>query len=377
MATRSLRILHVYKDYFPVLGGMENHLRILGEGLAARGHQVTAVVSNTSFATQIEQRGGVMVYKAAQWLRKASTPVSPGMLRLSWGVPADIIHLHHPFPPGDLLYWLRFPKPKLVISYQSDIVRQRRLLQLYRPLLTRTLAAADRILVHSPQYIASSPFLQPNAGRCTVVPLSVDAERFANPDPARAAELRRRFGERVILFVGRFRYYKGLHFLIEALPAIPDAALVLVGVGPEEERLRAQAAALGVADRIHWEGEIDDAGLPDYFAAADLFVLPSHLRSEAFGIVQTEALASGLPLVSTELGTGTSFVNEHGKTGFVVPPADPPALARAISVLLANPELRRAFGAFGRRRARERFAPETLIDSVEQTYLELCSPPTT
>ena len=368
-----MHILHVYKDYFPVLGGMENHLRIVAEGLVRRGHTVTVLVSNTYRKTMVERLNGVSVIKAAEWLRRASTPLSPGMLPLSWRVPADIIHLHHPFPPGDLVYWLRRRRPPLVISYQSDIVRQRRLLQLYRPLLERTLGAADRILAASPQYIQSSDWLRPHAAKCAVVPLSVDAERFARPDPASVAAIKARYGALLLLFVGRFRHYKGLHFLVEALRSIPQAQLLLVGVGPEEGRLRALAERLGLAGRIHWAGEIADEDLPDYYAAADLFVLPAHLRAEAFGIVQLEALAAGLPIVSTELGTGTSYVNSHNETGLVVAPADPAALAGAINELLADPDRRAAYAAAGRRRAREHFSEERMLDQIEAVYREVRS----
>jgi rhamnosyl/mannosyltransferase len=368
-----MHILHVYKDYYPVLGGMENHLRIVAEGLVRRGHTVTVLVSNTYRKTMVERLNGVSVIKAAEWLRRASTPLSPAMLPLSWRVPADIIHLHHPFPPGDLVYWLRRRRPPLVISYQSDIVRQRRLLQLYRPLLERTLAAADRILAASPQYIQSSDWLRPHAAKCAVVPLSVDAERFAHPDLAGVAAIKARYGAPLLLFVGRFRHYKGLHFLVEALRSIPEARLLLVGVGPEEGRLRALAERLGLAGRIHWAGEIADEDLPDYYAAADLFVLPAHLRAEAFGIVQLEALAAGLPIVSTELGTGTSYVNSNNETGLVVPPADPAALAGAINELLADPARRAAYAAAGRRRASEHFSEERMLDQIEAVYREVRS----
>ncbi len=370
-----MHILHVYKDYFPVLGGMENHLRILSEGLVERGQRVTVLVSNTRPTTVIEQRNGVVVIKAAEWLRRASTPISPSMLWHSWNIKPDLIHLHHPFPPGDLVYWTQRRRPPLVITHQSDIVRQQRLLKLYRPLLQRTLAAADQIIATSPQYIQSSPWLQPLAAKCTVVPLSVDAERFNSPDPQRTSALKQRFGPDAILFVGRLRYYKGLHFLVEALTLLPASAkLVMVGIGPEEARLRSLANELNVADRIIWAGEVDDAELPNYYASTSVFVLPAHLRSEAFGIVQLEALAAGLPIVSTELGTGTSYVNQHGKTGFVVPPANPQALAQAIHVLLANPTLRAHFSAAGQLRARQEFTPELMIERVLAIYQRLVQP---
>lgn len=366
-----MHILQVYKDYYPVLGGMENHLRIISEGLAARGHTVTALVSNTYPKTMIERVNGVTIIKAGQWLRRASTPISPRLVTLGWRIPADLIHLHHPFPPGDLVYWSRRQRLPLVITHHSDIVRQQRLLQAYRPLLVRTLQAAQRIIATSPQYIQSSPWLRPHAAKCQVIPLSVDVERFTRANPTTVAELKGRYGSPFLLFVGRFRHYKGLHILLQALQAVPAAQLVLVGSGPEEARLRQVAQQLGVTQRIHWAGDVADEHLPAYYAAADIFVLPAHLRAEAFGIVQLEALAAGLSIVSTELGTGTSYVNQNRETGLIVPPADPGALAQAINYLLANPELRTRFGAAGQRRAREHFSPTRMLDALERVYHEI------
>ena len=139
--------------------------------------------------------------------------------------------------------------------------------------------------------------------------------------------------------MGRLRYYKGLDTLIRALPQIP-ARLVVAGIGPMEAEWKALAAELGVAGRISWLGEVSDDDLPALYHAADLFVLPASHKSEAFGLVQVEAMAAGLPVVCTELGTGTSYVNLHGVTGLVVSPRDPDGLAAAINALLADPERR-------------------------------------
>jgi rhamnosyl/mannosyltransferase len=243
-------------------------------------------------------------------------------------------------------------------------------------MLRRTLARARRIAVSSPQYIASSPWLRPHADRCAVVPLSSDLARFAAPDTAAVAALRQRYGGPLLLFVGRLRYYKGLHFLLAALPLLRrPARLLLVGIGPEEQRLRALVQALGLGEQVHFLGEVSDAELPAVYHAADVFVLPSHLRAEAFGIVQLEAQAAGLPVVCTELGTGTSYVTRHGITGLVVPPADPPALARALDVLLANPALARQMGTQGQARAYAEFSHERMLQRYLEVYAETCAAP--
>jgi glycosyltransferase involved in cell wall biosynthesis len=153
------------------------------------------------------------------------------------------------------------------------------------------------------------------------------------------------------------------------MPIIP-ARLLIGGSGPEQVRLAAQAAALGIADRVHFLGDISDEDLPALYQAADIFVLPAHLRAEALGLAQIEALASGVPCISTELGTGTSFANLHGVTGLVVPPSDAAALAQAINALLADPDLRRRMGEAGRRRVVELFSRERMVAGNEAVYRE-------
>lgn len=361
-----MHILHIYKDYHPVVGGIENHLRDLSEGLAARCHQVTVLVTNLTNTTVIERpQPNLTIIKTARQFHAASTPLSAAMLHVARGLRPDIVHLHVPYPPGDLVT-LALPNcPPLVVTYHSDVVRQRALLLGYRPLLEHTLRRAARIIVTSPNYVASSPFLRRHAERCVIVPLGIRAERFAHSAtrPPASSQVP------TLLFVGRLRYYKGLHVLLDAMPGVA-ARLLIAGTGPEQVHLQAQAARLAIADRVQFLGDVTDADLPALYRAADVFVLPAHLRAEAFGIVLLEAMANGLPCVSTELGTGTSFVNQHGQTGFVVPPGDAAALARALNVLAANPNLRRHFGAAGQRRVQELFTTERMVAAVEQVYAE-------
>lgn len=367
-----MHILQIYKDYYPVLGGIENHIRDLSESLATLGHQITVLTTSLDQQTRIEQPlPRLRVIKAARALHLASTPLSLAMLQFARELRADIVHLHFPYPPGDLAALALRERTPLVITYHSDIVRQQRLLRIYRPLLEHTLRRAARIIATSPNYILSSPFLRHHATKCAVIPLGIDTARFARADPFSSAAIRSAVADQadmpVLLFVGRLRYYKGLHILLDAMPHIP-AHLLIGGSGPEMEHLMAQAAALGVADRVSFLGDIPDAQLPALYHAADVFVLPAHVRAEALGLAQIEALASGIPCVSTELGTGTSFANLHGRTGLVVPPSDPIALARAINTLLAEPSLRRRMGAAGQQRARALFSREHMVRANEALY---------
>lgn len=370
-----MHILQIYKDYHPVLGGIENHVRDLAEGLAARGHRVTVLVTSLDRRTLVEHPcAGLTVIKAARALHLASTPLSLAMAQLARDMRPDVVHLHFPYPPGDLVYWQMRTRAPLVLTYHSDIVRQRNLLRAYRPLLELTLRRAARILPTSPNYMVSSPFLRRHTARCQVVPLGIDSARFAQADPRRVAAIRARYAAPLLLFVGRLRYYKGLHHLLAAMPHI-RAELLVGGSGPERAGLEEQARRLGIAPRVHFLGDVPDDELPALFRAADVFVMPAHLRAEALGLAQIEALASGLPCVSTELGTGTSFANLHGVTGLVVPPADPGALAQAIGALLADPALRQRYGAAGQQRVAALFAQPRMLDAIEAVYRDAAVDP--
>lgn len=346
---------------------------MLAEGLAARGHHVTVLVTNTARQRSIDVCNGVRVIRAGRTWHVASTPLSPDLLQQAHRLEADLINLHMPYPPGDLAARAIRGSPPLIVTYHSDVVRQLRLLQVYKPLLHATLRRATRIIATSAPYIASSPFLRRYAAKCRVVPLSVAADRFAAAPPDAVAKLRRRFSaspsDCIVLAVGVLRYYKGLDILIHTMTQI-EGSLVIVGAGPEEQRLRDLTQAFGIAQRVHFAGRVSDADLPTYYHAADVFVLPSQLRAEAFGIVQLEAMAAGIPVISTELGTGTSVANQHGVTGFVVPPADPHALATALRVLLANPDLRQRMGAQALQRVVSEYTPAQMIDRTLTVYAE-------
>lgn len=366
-----MKILHIYKDYFPVLGGMENHIRWLAEAQAAAGHEVTVLVTHPQHRTTDNVEHGVRVIRAARLTTVASTPLSLAMPRLLRAQRPDIAHLHFPYPPGEVSQWLFGHAGHTVMTYHSDVVRQKGLLRLYEPLMRRILQRVDRIIATSPQYAASSPYLRPLRDKITVIPLGIDVPRFQEPDRVEVRAIQQRFGAPLLLFVGRLRYYKGVQYLLDALPQVPEARLLIAGSGPMAQPWQAQAQALGLAERVFFLGDVADADLPAYYAAADVFVLPACERSEAFGVVQVEALASGTPIVSTELGTGTSYVNQEGVTGRVVPAGDAAALGGALRALLADPAQRHAMAAAARQRAAAEFSLPVMVTRVEALYRSL------
>ena len=373
-----MRILHLYKDYIPVLGGIENHIRVLAEGQARRGHDVTVLAANRGWQTSIETVGGVRVVLAPRLGTIASTPICPSLPRWLSRLEADVTHLHFPHPPGEVAHLLVGRAAGMVITYHADIVRQRHLLPLYEPLLRRVLGRANRILATSPAYIESSRFLRAVRDKCVVVPIGIDVGRFESRSGEPRAPLRARWhlppDRPVAVFVGRLRYYKGLDYLLRSLPLVPDLHLLLVGGGPLWNSTRALAEALGVANRVVFTGDVDDGDLPACYAAGDLFVLPSHTRAEAFGTSIVEAMAAGLPVISTEIQTGTSWVNQDGVTGLVIPPCDPGALAAAMGALAADPARRSAMGRAGRARAHEMFEASMMVEAVEAVYRAVLNP---
>jgi len=362
-----MRILHIYKDYYPVVGGMENHIKMLSEALVQRGHQVTVLVTHPTSRTHIEEINGVYVIKAGRLATVASAPLSLALPIILRRQRPDIAHLHFPYPIGEVSQLLFGRASRTIITYHSDVVRQKGLLKLYRPLLWKALHKADGIIATSPKYIDTSPYLSRVREKCTVIPLGLELQRFLHVSESQVEPIQEAYGSPLLLFVGRLRYYKGLEYLLAAMSEIP-CKLLIVGSGPMEDGWRQLARSLGLSDKVVFLGQVTDDDLPPYYHASDIFVLPASERSEAFGTVQVEAMASGLPVVCTELGTGTSFVNVHGQTGLVVPPADPPALAAAILKLLASEDLRRTIGRRGRERAIREFSAQTMVDRTITLY---------
>jgi rhamnosyl/mannosyltransferase len=256
-----------------------------------------------------------------------------------------------------------------VATYHSDIVNQTTALRFYGPILERFLEQVDRIITTSPRMLDHSRFLSPHREKCTVVPYGIDVEPFDGADTT-TVDLPGDDDLPVILFVGRLVYYKGLEYLVDALTDV-EARLVVVGDGDQRDNLEAQAAAAGVDDRVHFLGEVVGDRLHALYDRGDVFALPSSAPSEAFAIVQLEAMASHTPVVNTDLPTGVPWVSKHGETGLTVPTEDPAALAAALNELIDDPERRKTLGAAGRARVEESFTFETTYDGVIDVYEEL------
>ena len=361
-----LSIVHVYKDYWPVVGGIENHIKDLAEAEAALGYKVTVLVTNPGGQRGRELLNGVNVIRAARLATVASTPLSLALPFLLATLKPDITQVHFPYPVGEVSQWLLSWKRPYLIAYHSDVVKQQKILRLYNPLLKRVLAGAAGIFVGSDNYVQSSAYLRPFAPKCTVVPYAVDFERFARAEP-----LFEKDGRFTLLFMGRHRYYKGGDDLIRAVGLLPSdlsVRLLMGGDGPLRGEWEQLSRRLGLQDKIQFVGNLSDADLPGFYASGDLFVLPANSRAEAFGKVLQEAMAGGLPCITTELGTGTSYVVQDGVTGRVVLPQQPKALATAIQQLASRPEIGQQMGQTGQARARQEFSLEQMVEKVQTVY---------
>lgn len=367
-------ILHLIKAYYPSIGGMETTARYLAEDEARRGYVVSVLCCARETGT--EELNGVTVYRVRPFFNVGSAPLSLRyMTRLrSLTRQADIVHVHTPNPIAELALCLA-PLQKgtrLIATYHLDPVRPKAFVAMYKRLLSRFLGRCDVICPTSENYIQTSNILCEYQDRCKAIPHGVDVARFADVDDAGGAEAER-FVQNLprprVLFCGRFSYYKGLHVLVEAMSKVPDVSLILVGGGEKEELIR-QVDDLKMRDRVAFLGRLPDDLYAAVYHTADVFVLPSIYRSEAFGLVGLEAMAAGLPLVTTELGTGTSFYNVDGLTGYVVPPMDASAIAEAVVRILDDPARRRAMGYAAKERVRD-FDLSRMYERYEAVYRTL------
>jgi glycosyltransferase involved in cell wall biosynthesis len=361
-------VVQIGKYYPPYYGGIPGYIQLLAEELK-KHYRVTVLVANTSWKMTEEKNGQLRVIRVPRLMELRSAAICPTMPRELRKIRPDLVQLHFPDPMAHLAYLLGKSPAKLVLFWHSDIVRQRLLLRAYGPFLRRLLCRADAVIVTSARLRDNSPWLIPVRERCVIIPFGVDIGLF-DPTPEieeRCRELRRAYGERILLFIGRLVYYKGLDVLLEAMEGI-EARLLVAGVGPWRKRLERRAFELGITGKVTFLGSIPTRQLLACLHACRLLVLPSTEPSETFGIVQLEAMACRKPVVSTNLPTGVPWVNQDGRTGFVVPPRNAAALRHAIQQILDNPALQRQFGEAGRQRVESEFSKDIHFRRILALY---------
>jgi len=362
----SLRILHVGKFYPPHMGGMEIHLQALC-GELRKSLDVSVLVANDGPRDIEECQDGVQISRAGEWLNVAGASICPSMARKIREARADLVHMHLPNPPAVLAYLGSGHRGPLVATWHLDVVRQKALARLFRPFERLFLRRCSALIASSPNYVESSPTLSAYRERCSVIPYGIPVERFDNCDQGASERIRARYGPRIVLSVGRLVYYKGFEYLVRAMAGV-DAKLLLIGDGPLRAKLEEEARAAGAADKVVFLGEISNELVAPYYHAADIFVLPSVARSEAFGIVQLEAMACGRPVVNTKVDSGVPFASLDGETGLTVPPADSHALCKAINTLLTDSTLCARFARAAVQRVRREFTVERMAERTLDIY---------
>lgn len=364
-----MKILQLGK-FYPVRGGVEKVEWSLTEGLSARGVDCDMLCASADWAHQLQvitlnDHGRIFVVPSRR--KFYGTMIAPQMIR--WlrkhAAEYDIIHIHHPDPMAALALRLSGFKGRVILHWHSDILSQRFFLFFYKPLQSWLIRRAERIVGTTPVYVADSPYLTKVQDKCTAVPIGIEA---LQPDPLKVADIRSRYLDRKqILSIGRLVPYKGYPYLIEAMSLLPDDFhLVIGGTGPLREQLEQMIQDKNLQERITLAGYIDDADLPSWFGACDCFVLTSTMKTEAFGIVQIEAMSCHKPVVATRIPhSGVTWVNEDGVSGRNVTPGRPEEYAAAIQEMVANGV---KFGESAYLRYLNCFTRRQMIDKTLQLY---------
>jgi len=364
-----MRVIHVFKTFFPdTYGGIEQVIKTLADQTQKMGVENRVLVLTPGDPRVDLEPSGYEVIRFKQDLYLASTGFSLSLFKefskeIAW---ADIVHLHFPWPFADVCYLSSKIKKPTVLSYHSDVVNQVLLNKLYAPLRNHYFSKVDVICAASPGIMKSSSVLQKFQSKVRLITYGIEHfPRLDLEDPSVRAWTAR-FGSRFFLFLGSLRYYKGLHVLIEALHG-RDYPMVIVGRGSESAALKAQAVSLGLK-HVHFLPEVSETEKRSLMRAAYGFVFPSHLPSEAFGIALLEAAQQGIPMISCEIGTGTSYVNLDGQTGLVVPPSDPEALRAALDAFWQSPDQIKHWGLAALARYKENFRAETMAEKYLDLY---------
>ncbi len=365
-----MKFVQANKAYLPHIGGVETIVRQLGEGMAREPGTSSAVVAcSDEPRTSHRAVAGVDVTLAGTVTRVKSLPISPSFTRCLLKHEGDVLLAHEPFLLTGLVYATRRGRVRrrfknLVVWWHSDIVRQSAMRTAFVPLQRALLQEASAIVVATPRHIDSSNYLQEFRDKCRVIPFGIDPARFTLTESIerRIAAIRAAYPGPIVLFSGRLVYYKGAEYLVRAMESLPNVQLVMIGRGPLKEELHGLAAK--GSGNVHFLDHLSEPELVAYYHAAGVFVLPSVENSEAFGIVQLEAMVCGKPVITCDLPTGVNYVNQDGKTGIVVPKRDYKALEGAISRLVNDNDLRHRLGEYARDRVLREFSETTMVKSV-------------
>lgn len=373
---KKIKILEVNKAYHPHTGGIETLVKQYSEELGEYENIEirTLVCRDSRGKTHSENINGVRLTRAGSFGTYFSCPLSLSFLRLfrKMSYNADIIHIHVPFPLADLAMLLSGYKGKVIVSWHSDVVKQKKLLTLYKPLMKYLLNRADCILVATEGHINGSEFLPEYSHKCRILPYGITPENYLNINKIPFLTEKATNPDSVkVFFTGRLVYYKGVDVLVNAFRNVKNnCELFIAGTGILEDELKEKVRKYSLNDRVHFLGFLPEEQLKQAYADCDIFVLPSVERSEAFGIVQLEAMIYGKPVINTSLPSGVPYVSIHGKTGITVQPKNSRQLAEAINILAENKTLRETLGKNARKHVLENFNEHNIINNLYKIIIE-------
>ena len=367
-----MRVLHVTQTYYPdTRGGIEEVIRQIALNTKELGVETRVFTLSKNPAQAIIEIDGIKVYRVPLTVKIASCGMSISAFKqfkdlADW---AQIVNYHFPWPFMDLLHLLSASSTKTVVTYHSDVVRQKKLLMLYKPLMNYFLNQADAIVATSDNYVASSNVLQKHIEKVRVISIGISEENYPAPTKQELAKVGDLVGRDFFLFVGTLRKYKGLNFLLNALNGT-KLKCVIAGSGPEERKLKTLAKKLKLLNVI-FLGRVSEVDKVSLISLCRAVVLPSHMRSEAFGVALIEGAMYKKPLVSTDLGTGTSYVNTNGETGLVAPPADISLLRESMLLIDSDKELSNKMGQNAFERYNKFFTGSVMGGQYAELYATL------
>jgi glycosyltransferase involved in cell wall biosynthesis len=374
-----MRIAQIAPYFYPHIGGVETHVYNLSKGFVKEGHEVTVYTSQVKGTIENENYEGIIIKRTKPIITAFTTPVTPKIKERIIQGKHDIIHAHYP-PPLASYYAAKASKRKkipFILTYHCDLVLPKFygnvITAIYRFTLgRRTLKITNKVIVTTKTYAATSRDLWKI--KPIVIPNAIDPSEF-NPEGV-GENIRQKHNlkdSKMILYVGRLKYHKGLEYLIESAQYTdPNIKYVLVGGGEFKSRLKSLTNEKNLNDRIIFAGEVPNSELPSYYSACDIFVLPSISRLEAFGIVGLEAMASAKPVIISDI-PGVREVIEEGVCGFLSEPMNPKDLGNKITTLLSDPQLMRKMGEAGRRKVVDEFTWEKVVLQTEKTYEDILS----
>lgn len=366
---KKLNILEVNKAYFPHIGGIETLIRQYSEELGKLDDvRLRALVCRDGKGRTIrEKMCGVDLVRSGSLGTYFSCPLSLSFFRhfRKMAKKADVVHIHVPFPLADAALMLSGYRGKVVVSWHSDIVKQKKLLFFYKPFMRYLLKRADVILTATEGHVKHSLYLPEFKSKCRVLPYGIVPEDYLSVE--RVPFLTEKASDKnsiKVFFTGRLVYYKGVDVLLKAFESVKGCELFIAGTGDLGDSLKRFVSAHNMEKKVHFLGFLPDEQLRQAYADCDIFVLPSVAPSEAFGIVQLEAMVYGKPVINTALKSGVPYVSINGRTGITVPPSSPKALAKAINTLAEDKELREKYGKAAAERVQSSFNEKNILKEL-------------